>query len=280
MNNQAAYAQQQDTSNAVVTVSGLTKAYAGGKTVLQDVALSISPRECLGIVGESGSGKSTLARCILTLDPFDQGELRLDGQSIRGLKRSELKRIRSRLGAVFQHPSAALNPRLTILQSLLEPLDQLKCYVPSFMAGMSSERRDIAEHLLGMVKLPASYLDKFPHQLSGGEKQRVTIARAISTEPDFIVLDEPTASLDVTTQATVLNLLKDLQDELGLAYLFISHDLAAVHFMSDRIMVMKEGSVLEHFPKEALFHSERHPYTQSLLEVFSTCCLPTEPILL
>uniref|UniRef100_A0AAE9IFR8 ATP-binding cassette domain-containing protein n=1 Tax=Paenibacillus polymyxa TaxID=1406 RepID=A0AAE9IFR8_PAEPO len=232
------------------------------------------------MVGESGSGKSTLARCILTLDPFDQGELKLDGQSIRGLKRSELKRIRSRLGAVFQHPSAALNPRLTILHSLLEPLDQLKYYVPSFMAGMSSERRDIAEHLLDMVKLPASYLDKFPHQLSGGEKQRVTIARAISTEPDFIVLDEPTASLDVTTQATVLNLLKDLQDELGLAYLFISHDLAAVHFMSDRIMVMKEGSVVEHFPKEALFHSDRHPYTQSLLEVFSTCCLPTEPILL
>ncbi|RGL30491.1 ABC transporter ATP-binding protein [Paenibacillus polymyxa] len=280
MNNQAACAQWQDSPNSVVTVSGLTKAYTGGKTVLHDVTLSVLPGECQGVVGESGSGKSTLARCILTLDPFDQGELRLDGQSIRGLKRSELKRIRSRLGAVFQHPSAALNPRLTILQSLLEPLDQLKCYVPSFMAGLPSGRRNIAEQLLGMVKLPASYLDKFPHQLSGGEKQRVTIARAISTEPDFIVLDEPTASLDVTTQATVLNLLKDLQDEFGLAYLFISHDLAAVHFMSDRIMVMKDGRVLEHFSKESLFHSDRHPYTQSLLEVFSTCCLPTEPILL
>ncbi|WP_179032583.1 ABC transporter ATP-binding protein [Paenibacillus kribbensis] len=272
--------QHVHTSNPVVTVSGLTKAFTGGKTVLRNVSLSISPQECLGIVGESGSGKSTLARCILTLDSFDEGELVLDGQTVRGLKRNELKRLRSRLGAVFQHPAAALNSRLTILQSLLEPLDQLKGYVPSYMKGMPSGRREIAAHLLGMVKLPASYMDKYPHQLSGGEKQRVTIARAISTEPDFIVLDEPTASLDVTTQATVLNLLKDLQDELGVAYLFISHDLAAVHFMSDRIMVMKDGSVLEDFAKEALFQPDRHPYTQSLLEVFSTCCLPTEPILL
>ncbi len=192
MDNEALPPQRLGISKPVVTVSGLTKAYAGGKTVLQDISLSISTGECLGVVGESGSGKSTLARCILTLDPLDQGELVLDGRAVRGLKRSELKRIRSRLGAVFQHPAAALNSRLTILQSLMEPLDQLKGYVPSYMTGMPSGRRDIAEHLLGMVKLPSSYLDKYPHQLSGGEKQRVTIARAISTEPDFIVLDEPT----------------------------------------------------------------------------------------
>ncbi|MGW9529963.1 ABC transporter ATP-binding protein [Paenibacillus terrae] len=280
MDDQILYTQQLKADKALVTVSGLTKIYAAGKIALREVSLSVSPRECLGVVGESGSGKSTLARCILTLEPFDQGELMLDGQSVRGVKRRELKRIRSRLGAVFQHPATALNSRLTILQSLLEPLDQLKGYIPSYVTGIPSGRRDIAEHLLNMVKLPAAYLDKYPHQLSGGEKQRVTIARAISTEPDFIVLDEPTASLDVTTQAAVLNLLKDLQDELGLAYLFISHDLAAVHFMSDRIMVMKNGGVLEHFSKDELFQSARHPYTQSLLEVFSTCCLPTEPILL
>jgi peptide/nickel transport system ATP-binding protein len=231
------------------------KTYSGSsRPALDHVSFTIKNGECFGIVGESGSGKSTLAKCILGIQRIDDGEIILS----------------DRPQAVFQNPSASLNPKLRIIDSLLEPLDAEKHLIPSFLADVRHDRRKTGEKLLSMVGLPASCLDHYPHQLSGGQKQRISIARAISVEPRMIVFDEPTASLDVLIQAKVLNLLKDLQEELGLSYLFISHDLAAVNFMSQRIGVMKEGQLLDLFPCEALFSPQRHPYTKQLIDVFDS----------
>ena len=152
--------------------------------------------------------------------------------------------------------------------SLLEPIRSQKKTCTSFLGEPSLKEDKIAERLMELVDLPSSCLNRFPHELSGGQKQRVAIARAISVEPSLIVLDEPTASLDVSIQARVLNLLKDLQDELGLSYLFISHDLSAVHFMSERLIVMKEGNIVDRSSRKELFKPERHDYTKSLIEVF------------
>lgn len=262
---------KQASHNEVIRAEGLRKTYNGSLTALHGVSLTIAPGECLGIVGESGSGKSTLARCLLTLQPVDGGEIRFEGRPVQALRGPQLRPVRMRMGAVFQNPAAALNPRLRITESLMEPLDQAGTgSAPSFLANRGRlDRVGIAAALLKLVGLPAGYLRAYPHELSGGEKQRVLIARAISTEPALIVLDEPTASLDVTTQSAVLNLLKDLQERLRLSYLFISHDLAAVHFMSHRVMVMKEGAMVDTFAGGELFAAQRHPYTKQLLEVFS-----------
>ncbi|MBT2292165.1 ABC transporter ATP-binding protein [Paenibacillus albidus] len=253
----------------IIRVTNLHKSYSAGQPVLHSVSFRLVEGECLGIVGESGSGKSTLARCLLTLMNWQSGEIQFDGVELKGLGKKKLFQARAKMSAVFQNPAAALNSRLRILDSLMEPLDQRKGFIPSFIKEQTAGRLDMAKALLELVGLPTEYLVKYPHQLSGGEKQRVTIARAISTEPAFIVLDEPTASLDVTTQSVILNLLKDLQESLGLSYLFISHDLAAVHFMSDRIIVMKNGHMLDEFSKDQLFDEQRHGYTKKLLEVFS-----------
>lgn len=254
----------------IIRIHELSKAYQKDIPVLHSISLHLVQGECLGIVGESGSGKSTLARCLLTLTDWDSGDIYFHNQHLKSLGKRKLREARSHMGAVFQNPTAALNSRLRIIDSLMEPLDQRKGFLPSFIKkNMGTARKDIAAELLRIVGLPADYLAKYPHELSGGEKQRVTIARAISTEPSFIVLDEPTASLDVTSQSVILNLLKDLQENYGLSYLFISHDLAAVHFMSQRIIVMKNGHILDSFPKDQTFDVNRHKYTKLLLDVFS-----------
>ncbi|HWO96095.1 MAG TPA: dipeptide/oligopeptide/nickel ABC transporter ATP-binding protein [Bacillus sp. (in: firmicutes)] len=255
---------------AVLRAEDVTKRYSCGHKAVDRVSLDIKKGECLGLVGESGSGKSTLARCLLMLEKIDGGEIRLNGKVFHQLSKNERRSMRKEIQAVFQNPAASLNPRLKIIDSLMEPLDVQNSATPSFLRGFCHERRKAAETLLKMVGLDSHDLDSYPHELSGGQKQRVSIARAISIEPSLVILDEPTASLDVSIQAKILNLLKDLQQELGLSYLFISHDLAAVNFMSQRIMVMQRGRVVDEFHNEHLFSENRHPYTKELIHMFES----------
>lgn len=252
----------------IVIAENLSKQYLSGQKAVDHVSLVIHKGECLGVVGESGSGKSTLARCLLQLEKIDEGEVWLNGKPLHQATKKNLHIMRQEVQAVFQNPTASLNPKLKIIDSLMEPLDFQKNVQPAFLKEFRHNRKKAAEYLLQMVNLPVKYLSAYPHELSGGQKQRIIIARAISTQPSLIILDEPTASLDVSIQAKILNLLKDLQEELGLSYLFISHDLAAVNFMSDRIMVMKNGQVVDECNKHDLFSKDRHMYTQRLLNVF------------
>jgi ABC-type dipeptide/oligopeptide/nickel transport system ATPase subunit len=215
----------------LLTVSHLNKSYKDNGTIvhaLHDISLSIHRGECLGVVGESGSGKSTLVRLLLALEQPDSGESLLGGVSMFSLKGKEMREIRKHIQVVFQDPSAALNQRLPIWRSVMEPLDNFKEVRPAFLADVSHSRRETAIKLLKMVGLQAEHLARYPHELSGGQKQRVAIARGISLAPKLLICDEPTSSLDVTVQAQILKLLMTLKKELGMAYLFISHDISAV----------------------------------------------------
>lgn len=252
----------------LVVAHNITKHYSEGQKAVDQVSLSINKGECLGIVGESGSGKSTLARCLLQLEKIDEGEVWLNGRILPKSIKKSLPIMRKEVQAVFQNPTASLNPKLKIIDSLMEPLDFQKSVQPSFLKEIRKNRTKTAEYLLEMVNLPSKYLTAYPHELSGGQKQRIIIARAISTSPSLVILDEPTASLDVSIQARILNLLKDLQEQLGLSYLFISHDLAAVNFMSNRMIVMKNGQVVDECNKQDLLSKDRHMYTQRLVNVF------------
>lgn len=251
----------------LLIVENISKRYANGHLALDNVSLEMYPGECLGLVGESGSGKSTLGRCILTLEQIDSGAIHFEGACISSTKKGVQKQKMKTLQAVFQNPTGSLNAKLKIVDSLMEPLECQPTVQPRFLNGIRTQRAKAARRLLDMVCVPHRYLECYPHELSGGQKQRIAIARAVSICPSLIVLDEPTASLDVSIQATILNLLKDLQEELKLSYLFISHDLSAVNFMSQRMMVLREGRVIDSFEREALFSSERHPYTQEIIEV-------------
>ncbi|HMR49863.1 MAG TPA: ABC transporter ATP-binding protein [Arachnia sp.] len=251
----------------VLRAENVLKIYGSGTRAVDGVSLTLPQGTCLGVVGESGSGKPTLARCLLSLERVDGGEIWLHDHQLSTLGGEALRTARRRMQLVLQNPSASFNERLPIMASLLEPLECIGRRAPSFL-DVGDAPRAVAAGLLDLVRLPSTYLDKLPHQLSGGEKQRVSIARAISTEPSFIVLDEPTASLDVSTQARVLNLLKDLQDALGLSYMFISHDLSAVHFISQHLLVLKDGVVVDDFDRARLFDADRHDYTKQLIDLF------------
>lgn len=260
----------QDMESNVLVAKGITKKY-GEHTAVDNVSLSIKKGECLGLVGESGSGKSTLAKCLLMLEPIDKGEIWLNDEPVHHLKTRQMLYKRKEIQAVFQNPAASLNPKLKIIDSLMEPFDyqKQKRHI-SFLGEQTYKRREIAEKLLELVHMQKKYLDFYPHELSGGQKQRVVIAKAISIEPSLIILDEPTASLDVSIQAKILNLLKDLQEELNLSYLFISHDIAAVSFISDRVAVMQQGIKVDECDKHDLFRKERHLYTKQLISVYET----------
>lgn len=251
----------------VLRAENVLKIYGSGTRAVDGVSLTLPQGTCLGVVGESGSGKSTLARCLLSLERIDGGEIWLHDQQLSALGGDALRKARQRMQLVLQNPNASFNERLPIITSLLEPLECTGRRAPGFL-DVGDAPRTVAAALLDLVQLPSTYLDKLPHQLSGGEKQRVSIARAISTEPSFIVLDEPTASLDVSTQARVLNLLKDLQDALGLSYMFISHDLSSVNFISQHLMVLKDGIVVDDFDRALLFDADRHEYTKQLINLF------------
>ncbi|WP_061934327.1 ABC transporter ATP-binding protein [Aureimonas sp. AU22] len=242
-----------------------SRSFGGGAAnpALRDVSLTIRRHECLGLVGESGSGKTTLSRILARAETPDAGEVAMraaDGrmENIFGLGGRALKDWRRRVQYVFQNPYLALDPRMSIEAILTEPLEV-------HGIGTRRSRRERARELLALVGLPDTHLQRFPHGLSGGQRQRVGIARALALEPELILFDEPVSALDVSVQAQVLNLLRDLQRELGLTYLFVSHNLAVVNYLADRIAVMSGGRIVEIAPRETLFARPLHPYTRRLI---------------
>jgi oligopeptide/dipeptide ABC transporter ATP-binding protein len=247
---------------SLIDIRGLTKQFHVGPgrhlTALEDVSLTISPGETLGLVGESGSGKSTLARCIVQLIEPTSGEVLLDGVNLVGLRHQKLRRRYRDVQMVFQDPNSSLNPRMSVRQVLAEPL---KLHLK--MTGRQRDERLL--ELIELVSLTPDHLDRYPHELSGGQRQRVGIARAIAVEPKLVILDEPTSSLDVSVRGQMLDLLQDLQQRLNLAYLFISHDLHVVRYLSDRVAVMYLGEIVETGPAKAVFSAPVHPYTKALI---------------
>lgn len=246
----------------LLRVRGMRKHFPGQGHVVravEDVSFEIDAGEVLGLVGESGSGKSTLGRLVLRLIEPTAGRVELDGTDITALSAPQLRRFRRTMQMVFQDPYASLNPRMTIGDTLAEAL---------LLHGIctKSEVRTRAAQLLAQVGLEAGVLGRYPKAFSGGQLQRVAIARALAPQPRFIVADEPVSALDVSVQAEVVNLLKDLQQNLGLAMLFISHDLSVVETISDRVMVLYLGLPMEIAPTASLFDHPAHPYTAALLQ--------------
>ncbi len=222
------------------------------------VSLTVNRGETVGLVGESGCGKSTLGRSVLRLVEPTSGDVRIEGENVVGASKSELRQLRRRAQIIFQDPTSSLNPRLTVGQTLSEPL-------AIFHLTDRRGRRARVEELLEQVGLPVDAVDRYPHEFSGGQRQRIGIAAALSLNPSLIVADEPTSALDVSVQAQILNLLAGLQESLGLAYLFISHNLEIVRHLSDRVAVMYLGKIVELAPAERLFEDPLHPYTQALM---------------
>ncbi len=227
--------------------------------VVSDVSLRIHKGETLGLVGESGCGKSTLGRTILRLIEPSEGKILFDGTDITQLNSAAMRAMRRRMQIIFQDPYASLNPRMTVSTILEEPLKIYRIY------PTSAERQQRLYKLLDYVQLPREALQKYPHEFSGGQRQRVCIARALAVNPQFVVCDESVSALDVSIQAQVINLLMDLQKELGLAYLFISHDLKVVEFIAHRVAVMYLGKIVETAPAQAIYQHPCHPYTKALL---------------
>lgn len=262
------------TMQPLLQINQVSKRYPNGVLALNQLSLSLAEGEVLGLVGESGSGKSTLARLVLGLERPDQGEILLNGALFHTLTGGALRAQRRHVQAVFQDPTASLNPRLRVWQSVVEPLENYPDVAPAFLSQIRRSPRAMAAALLERVGLSGDLLERFPHQLSGGQRQRVAIARGLSLQPKLLVCDEPTSSLDVSVQAQILNLLKQLRRELGIAFLFISHDIASVRFMSDRIAVLKGGLLVDQFPADALLSPERHAYTRQMVEAVTCGCHP------
>jgi ABC-type glutathione transport system ATPase component len=255
---------------ALLEVHELTKSYpqhqsltagrASEKRVVDQVSFSIRRGETLGLVGESGSGKSTVARMILGLIPPTSGGVHFDGQRITGAPARELRKLRRRLQPVFQDPFAALNPRMTVAQILAEPFKIHR-------SGSSKKaNQEEVRSLLDAVGLDDSALPRYPHEFSGGQRQRINIARALALRPELLILDEPVSALDVSVGAQIMNLLRQLQQSFGLTYLFISHSMPLVRYISTEIAVMRAGKLVEMGKCEALCQSPKEPYTRALLE--------------
>jgi oligopeptide transport system ATP-binding protein len=253
---------------ALVEARGLTKHFPIRKGILRrvhgyaravdGVDFEILPGQTLGLVGESGSGKSTLGRCVLRLFGIDGGELRIDGRDVTKASRSELRTIRRNAQMIFQDPYSSFDPRATVGSSIAEPL---RAHEPMNRRA----RDDRAAELVGLVGLNREHLTRYPYQFSGGQLQRLAIARALAINPGLVVCDEPVSSLDVSTQAQVINLMRALQRDLGVAYLFIAHDLSVVRHISDRVAVMYLGKIMEIGTKDQIYNGPTHPYTQALL---------------
>lgn len=236
---------------------------------LDGINLRIRPGRTLGVVGESGCGKSTLGRTILRLTEPTEGQIFLNGQEITGMSRNQLRKLRTRMQIIFQDPYASLNPRMTIEDSIAEPM------LVNRMFRSKAEAYGRVDELMEIVGLAPRNASLFPHEISGGLRQRVGIARALATNPEFIVCDEPVSALDVSIQAQILNLLMDLQDQMGISYLFITHDLSVVKHISHDIAVMYLGQCVESGPTEEIFKHPAHPYTKALLESIPTPSLAT-----
>ena len=238
--------------------SGILRRQSGAVKAVDGVSFDIYEGETLGIVGESGCGKSTCGRAVLRLYDITGGTIKIDGVEIGTKSQSALRKMRPMMQMVFQDPQACLNPRMTVAGIIGEPLDE--------HTNWSKARKlDRIYELMDAVGLNRSFANRYPHAFSGGQRQRIGIARALALNPKFIICDEPIAALDVSIQAQVVNLLEDLQDKLGLTYMFISHDLSMVRHIADRVAVMYLGKIVELAPRDALYSTPRHPYTEALL---------------
>lgn len=245
----------------LVQVQNLKKYFKVGNLALKAVDnlnFTIHKGETLGLVGESGCGKSTAGRTILRLYEATEGKVLFEGKNVYEYSASEMKAMRKQMQIIFQDPYASLNPRMNILDIIGEPLD-----IHNLASGDARKQR--VQELLKLVGLDPEHMERFPHEFSGGQRQRVGIARALAVQPKFIVCDEPISALDVSIQAQVINLLKDLQNKMGLTYLLIAHDLSMVRYVSDRILVMYLGKMVELATSESLYEEHYHPYTQALL---------------
>jgi oligopeptide/dipeptide ABC transporter ATP-binding protein len=253
---------------ALLEVEGLVKHFVADRTVfgtprafvkaVDGVSFRVDAGKTLALVGESGCGKSTVSRLVLRLIEPDAGHIRFEGRDLLALDANELRAFRRSAQIIFQDPYASLNPRMTVSQILTEPL-ALHNLVPA------PRRRERVEELLRLVGLEPRFARRYPHEFSGGQRQRIAIARALAVEPKLIICDEPVSALDVSIRSQILNLLHDLQDRLGLAYIFVSHDLAVVKHIADRVAVMNLGEIVETADTGTLFASPRHPYSRALL---------------
>ena len=239
-------------------MKGVFRRQVGAVRAVDGVTFDIRRGETLGLVGESGSGKSTAGRVILQLDQATEGEIMFEDIELTKTTGNKLRSLRPRMQMIFQDPHASLNPRMSVASIVGEPLIEHN-------KAKGEERRKRIEELLSLVGLEPKHANRYPHEFSGGQRQRIGIARAIALNPDFIVADEPIAALDVSIQAQVVNLLEDLQDVLGLTYLFISHDLSMVRHIADRVAVMYLGKIMELGTVDQLYNEPKHPYTKALL---------------
>jgi oligopeptide/dipeptide ABC transporter ATP-binding protein len=257
-----------ETDCNLVEVRNLTKHFPAGAGILgaghqvvkavDDVSFTIRRGETFGLVGESGCGKSTTGRSILRLVEPTSGDVRFDGQNLLSLSSEKLRRLRREMQIIFQDPYSSLNPRMMVGQIIEEPL-------VIHRVGDRGKRRDRVAELLRLVGLEPEHATRYPHEFSGGQRQRIGIARALALDPKFIVCDEPVSALDVSVQAQIVNLLQDLQEQLGLTYLFISHGLSVVEHISTRVGIMYLGKLVEIASSEEIFHNALHPYTRALL---------------
>ena len=254
----------QEQKTEILRVEHLKKYFTTPKGTLHavdDVNFSIRTGETLGVVGESGCGKSTMGRAILRLHEPTSGKVYFEGRDILGCNKKQLKDLRKDMQIIFQDPFASLNPRMTVSEAIIEPLLVQGIYKASERAAITQR----VEKIMNLVGLAKRLVNTYPHELDGGRRQRIGIARALALNPKFIVCDEPVSALDVSIQAQILNLMQDLQEELNLTYMFITHDLSVVRHFSNDIVVMYLGQMVESAPAKALFKNPMHPYTKALL---------------
>jgi peptide/nickel transport system ATP-binding protein len=239
---------------------GLLRRVVGHVKAVDDISFDVYRGQTLGLVGESGCGKTTTGRALLRLVPITDGAVRFEGQNWRDLRGRKLRRERRKMQIIFQDPYNSLNPRLTVEDMLTEAMAVHR------IGQSHADRQNRAAALLEEVGLLAEHLRRYPHEFSGGQRQRLGIARALAVEPDFVICDESVSALDVSVQAQVLNLLKDLQDRRGLTYIFISHDLSVVKFMADMMAVMNAGKIVEFGPSDAIYANPQNEYTRRLID--------------